>query len=237
MSVLKALATSDTTKFVVGPVSSINGDIAIFNGTTGKIISDSGVLISHVAKIGDNVSEFANDAGYITSAGAPVQSVSNSDSTLTISPNSGAVVASLNLANANTWSALQTFGNDISFGGKTLNVSGLATGDNLQYNGTNWVNQPSGYSQIRFGSVTQILNGVGGQVTIAIVFSSAFTGTGTPKVVGLVVDDGSHLAGYQYNIPCYARSETNSGFTILLNYNLSNLGSTNTYTINYIAIK
>jgi hypothetical protein len=38
-----------------------------------------------------------------------VASVSNSDSTLTISPTSGAVVASLNLGNINSWTALQKF--------------------------------------------------------------------------------------------------------------------------------
>lgn len=40
--------------------------------------------------------------------GGAVSSVSNSDGTLTISPTTGAVVASLNLANANTWTATQT---------------------------------------------------------------------------------------------------------------------------------
>jgi len=40
---------------------------------------------------------------------AAVNSVSNSDSTLTISPTSGAVVASLNVGNANTWTGKQTF--------------------------------------------------------------------------------------------------------------------------------
>lgn len=38
-----------------------------------------------------------------------VTSVSNSDGTLTISPTTGAVVASLNLSHANTWTAQQTF--------------------------------------------------------------------------------------------------------------------------------
>lgn len=38
-----------------------------------------------------------------------ISSVSNSDGTLTISPNTGAVVASLNLANANAWTGQQTF--------------------------------------------------------------------------------------------------------------------------------
>jgi len=46
----------------------------------------------------------------------------------------------LNLANPNTWTALQTFGNNISFGGATLNVSSLSTGQYIYYNGTNWVN-------------------------------------------------------------------------------------------------
>lgn len=40
--------------------------------------------------------------------GGAVSSVSNSDSTLIISPTAGAVVASLNLAHANTWTAAQT---------------------------------------------------------------------------------------------------------------------------------
>jgi hypothetical protein len=40
---------------------------------------------------------------------APVQSVSNSDGSLSISPTTGAVVASLNVGNANSWTAEQTF--------------------------------------------------------------------------------------------------------------------------------
>lgn len=47
----------------------------------------------------------------VSGGGAAVTSVSNSDSTLTISPTAGAVVASLNLAHSNTWSVLQNFGN------------------------------------------------------------------------------------------------------------------------------
>jgi hypothetical protein len=43
------------------------------------------------------------------SGAAAVSSVSNSDSTLTVSPTTGAVVASLNLGHANTWTAAQTF--------------------------------------------------------------------------------------------------------------------------------
>lgn len=49
-----------------------------------------------------------NVNGTLPSSGA-VSSVSNSDSSLTVSPTTGAVVASLNTAHANTWTAPQTF--------------------------------------------------------------------------------------------------------------------------------
>lgn len=51
----------------------------------------------------------SNPSNYITSAGAPVQSVSNSDNTLTVTPTTGTVIASLNLAHPNTWTGQQTF--------------------------------------------------------------------------------------------------------------------------------
>jgi hypothetical protein len=46
--------------------------------------------------------------GFALVSAANVASVSNSDGTLTISPTTGAVVASINLAQANTWTAKQT---------------------------------------------------------------------------------------------------------------------------------
>jgi hypothetical protein len=58
-------------------------------------------------------------------SGIPL-SVSNADGTLTISPTTGAVVASLNLGNANTWTGVQTFGAgklapaDLTFSGGSL---------------------------------------------------------------------------------------------------------------------
>lgn len=55
--------------------------------------------------------------------GGAVSSVSNSDGTLTISPTTGTVVASLNLGNANTWTANQSF--------PTINLSG-----NIVFTGT-----------------------------------------------------------------------------------------------------
>ena len=57
---------------VTGPASSIDDQIAVFNGVTGTIIKDSGVKASDFLQSGDNVSELANDADYITTAEAEV---------------------------------------------------------------------------------------------------------------------------------------------------------------------
>ena len=53
------------------------------------------------------------------SGGGAVSSVSNSDGTLTISPTTGAVVASLALSHANIWTALQTFSSGINLSGSS----------------------------------------------------------------------------------------------------------------------
>jgi len=60
---------------------------------------------------GTNITLTDDGLGNITidaSGGGAVSSVANSDGTLTISPTTGSVVASLNLAHANTWTGLQT---------------------------------------------------------------------------------------------------------------------------------
>jgi len=57
------------------------------------------------------------------SASAYAASVSNSDETLTISPTTGAVVASLNLGSPNVWTGQQTFSN--------ATYSALFTGGNV----------------------------------------------------------------------------------------------------------
>jgi hypothetical protein len=59
----------------------------------------------------DNAGTLSTDCSL--ASGAFAASVSNSDSTLTISPTTGAVVASLNTAHANSWSATQTFASPV----------------------------------------------------------------------------------------------------------------------------
>jgi hypothetical protein len=63
----------------------------------------------------------ASSSGLLSTQPIPVgavSSVSNSDGTLTISPTTGAVVASLNLSHSNTWLATQTY-QDNSLGAST----------------------------------------------------------------------------------------------------------------------
>lgn len=63
----------------------------------------------------------------LTGSGSVTQ-VSNSDGSLTITPITGAVVASVNPAHVNTWTALQIFSNDIQVGFGTFHYdNGTAT--------------------------------------------------------------------------------------------------------------
>ena len=59
--------------------------------------------------------------------GGAVSSVSNSDGSLTISPTTGAVVASLNVGNANTWTAAQSFNGGINVGSNIVYTGTTAT--------------------------------------------------------------------------------------------------------------
>ncbi len=73
-------------------------------------------------------------------AAGGVTSVSNSDGTLTISPTTGAVVASLNLSHANTWTGQQTFNTSSPIFGTIASgsvlfagASGLLSQDNSNF--------------------------------------------------------------------------------------------------------
>lgn len=65
--------------------------------------------------VDDGSGNVAVRAVVIGGGGGAVSSVSNSNGTLTISPTTGAVVASLNLGNANEWTAQQTLGANARF--------------------------------------------------------------------------------------------------------------------------
>lgn len=80
------------------------------------------------------------------------------------------------LGTAQGWTAVQTFGNNISFGGFVLNVSSGAKGDTLYNSGSNWAN-------LAIGTTNQVLTVVGGVPSWAAVQydvqTNVFTNTGT----------------------------------------------------------
>lgn len=113
-STATALQTARTIGTITGDATSAGSS---FDGTA----NNTNALT--LATVNSNVGSFTNASitvnakGLITaasngSAGA-VSSVSNADGTLTISPTTGAVVASLALSHANTWTGAQTFGADL----------------------------------------------------------------------------------------------------------------------------
>lgn len=105
--------------------------------TLGGNLTTSGAFASTFTMTGVTNVTFPTSGTLATTAGANVASVSNSDGTLTISPTTGAVIASLALGHANTWTAQQTFTNNL------LAVLGSSTGytaiGSANASGTNYI--------------------------------------------------------------------------------------------------
>jgi len=82
-----------------------NSDLALLGSSTGSTTFAS----ANVGASNFTITFPAATGTVALVANANVISVSNSDGTLTISPTTGLVVASINLANSNTWTAAQNF--------------------------------------------------------------------------------------------------------------------------------
>lgn len=92
----------------------LTGDVTTVAGALAATLANTAVTPASYGN-STNVATFTVDAkGRLTAAAnvaisAAVASVTAADTTLTISPTTGAVVAGLNLGNANTWTAAQTW--------------------------------------------------------------------------------------------------------------------------------
>lgn len=147
------------------------GTATLFAGSdtvAGKTVANGGTNCSSASGTClDNITGFSS-TGFIkrTGAGAytftadpsDVTSVSNSDGTLTISPTTGAVVASIALGHANTWTASQTIsGASFALSG---NISAAA-----------WTT-----AGVRYANVAGTLTDTSSTGTVAAAYTSVFGG-------------------------------------------------------------
>lgn len=176
---------------------SVSAGVASLNGLSGDVILESTDGSVTITPSGQTINLEVSGA---------VTSVSDSGAgTLTISPTTGAVKAALNLGNANTWTANQTFGNHISFGGALLNVTSLTTGNILQYNGTNWVNvTPASIAVVSSVSNTDksltispttgsVVASLGNPIQTSVFISNNGSATATISQGLDIVEDGAPL--------------------------------------------
>jgi hypothetical protein len=175
------------------------GGVSSFNGTTGAITLNAGT--------GASITQSGLGTYTISATGGTgaVSSVSNSDGTLTISPTTGAVVAGINLANPNIWTAqqeiqLSTFGGTPTFASSALylqNPTSAALGAQqisppLVMEGQDWLTTSSVSTSTRF---YQYVLPVQGTTTATGDLTFAFqAGNGTIAVVAEITSGGSILA-------------------------------------------
>lgn len=104
----KSIAGTEITTGTVGPTVGGTGLTAY---TVGDILSSATTNTLSALHIG-STNQVLTVVGGVPTWSPNANTVANSDSTLTISPTSGAVIASLNLGHANTWTATQGFPNN-----------------------------------------------------------------------------------------------------------------------------
>jgi hypothetical protein len=175
-----------------------------------------------------------SSVGVLSNTGSPcgsgsgaVNSVSNSNGTLTISPTTGSVVASLNLANANTWTAIQTFPSGSITNAELANdtISGIALGGNLDtltfgahlvagglsYNGSVGVTISSDATNANTASTIVARDGSGNFSAGTIMASLTGTASLATNLVGTGVDSAPYQSASATT--SYIAAPTTSGHT------------------------
>ena len=174
------------------------GTLAIANGGTNSTATATaggagyGTGTAHAYTAAGTLGQVLTSAG----AGTPtwttlttgVSSVSNSDGTLTVSPTTGAVVASLALGHANSWSGVQTFttpvlgaatGTSLALGGATIGTNALAVTGTSTFSSTVTHSGATTLSgALTYGGVT-LSNAVTGTGNMVLATSPSFT---TPAI-------------------------------------------------------
>ncbi len=221
-----------------GTTSYLTGDIKFVAGSNiGISQSGQDITISNTYSLPSTV---------LTSSSTYVKTLQGSSGALTLSAGTGISISGLTITNtepnidypaqANTWSALQTFGDNISFMGEQVSGSSISAGSFLYDNGTNFVRQSlaggtgisiSDYTITNAG-VTSLTAGTGislsgstGDVTITNTGSSYTAGNGITLTNDIIAMSGDYTGNF-----------TLSG-NYLLNTSISTTNATTTYAFSF----
>ena len=174
------------------PLVSLCGGTGVNNGsskiTIGGNVTFTPAPYSFTGTLTGNTSvTFPTSGTLLSSTSSFVASVSNIDGTLTVSPTTGAVVASLNLANPNTWTGAQTFSQIVAGNAAThvtnTSASAAATDDLYLGNDTS-VNQVlfrlNGGSNVGGNGANSLTLSNGGKIVLNSTSGGGFLeGSGT----------------------------------------------------------
>lgn len=162
-------------------------------------------MVKYLLALLFSVSAFASGGGPIGGGSGAVSSVSNSDSSLTLSPTTGAVVGLLNVGHTNTWTVSQNFnvgliapsGAQVNIGATSyptsapnaaLNVTNYLNSNNTGLVLTNPAATPNVYafdnSVAGDGLAFEDLTGVGEMVFFNYVHASSFVSLGATGISG-----------------------------------------------------
>ena len=110
--------------------------------------------------------------------GVSVQSVSNTDGSLTISPTTGNVIASLNVGHSNTWSSLQSFnGGALIYGRYVDQITGQDNRKGVTTTDTTAITLTTANSGMLYKLTARILATAGS--TISVSYAVAWTENAT----------------------------------------------------------
>jgi hypothetical protein len=199
---------SGLTAASIPALSSLNGLLGIAQGGTGTSTQPTAnrLLLSDA---NGNWEYFSTSTLGIISG---VSSVSNADGTLTITPTNGNVVASLNLANANTWSGTQTLANLVAANATTTNL----TATNLIATNATMTNATATNLAIASAGANMLLstNGQQGVVSTSTPTAASYIATSTTA---------SQLPYASSTAITVSGTASTSNLTVSNNFTLSNL--------------